>query len=370
MIVLLRTIARRHHEDTIEIVTSRETRFEPLEDVPNIRIRRIRLTGLMEADRLLVGFFYLRKIVREAKADILWSMNLGPYVKMPVPYILSVQNPYQVYPWNYARYHPRSGLSVAFLRLSFRCSLRLSDSVIVQTEIMKNYLHRVRGAPRNILVVPKAVERAIDIQSVPLPSGIQSTLQSGLGYGVFTFLYVATFMPHKNHITLVRAFSLLALKNIRARVIFTVKPQEIMKEGGTMAAELVEKGYIVPVGWVDKPYLRSLYRAADACLMPSMLESLSSAHIEAMKWGKPQIAANLAYAHDICGTAALYADATNVYSWVEQIERLVNDETLRLQLIDAGRKRMNSFPSSWDQVAEHIYQFLKFVRCRQEIKNT
>ena len=63
--------------------------------------------------------------------------------------------------------------------------------------------------------------------------------------------------------------------------------------------------------------------------MPSHLESLSSAHLEAMQWGRPQITADLPYARDLCGPAALYVPVDDWNAWRREIERLRDDEPLR-----------------------------------------
>ncbi len=361
IIILLRTMALSHPEDEIEIVTSPLVPFDELEDVPNIRIRRFRLTGWQEIDRLLLSVFFLPRIVRETRADILWSMNLGSYVKTGIPSVLSMTNAYQLCPWEDSRYHPGSALHVALLRWFFRRSLRIYDAVVVETQLMGDYVRRIQGAPQEICVAPKAVEREIDVRPEPLPPFLQSALERGLERSTFTFLYVSTYMPHKNHVTLIRAFSELARRNVRVRVILTVKPEEILDAGWPETVNLIERGYIVPVGWVAKSYLRSLYAACDACLMPSVLESLSSAHLEAMQWGRPQIIADLLYAHDLCGPAALYAGATDVRAWVGQIERLKSNALLRREIIHAGQVRMNMFPTSWHEASETVHRFLESV---------
>ncbi len=364
IILLLRAMARLHPEDSIEIVTSPSAPFDGLRDVPNIRIRRFRLTGLKEMDRLLLGVFCFPGIARETKADLLWSMNLGPYIKTGIPAVLSMNNPYQVCPWDVSRFHPGNPLRVALLRRFFRRSLRISDAVVVQTHLMGDYVRRIPGAPRKICVAPKSVERAIDVSPEPLPPSLQGALERGLGRGAFTFLYASTFMPHKNHVTLIRAFAELARRNVRVRVILSVEAEAILGAGWPEAADLIEKGYIVPAGWVAKPYLRALYAACDACLMPSVLESLSSAHIEAMRWGRPQITADIPYARDVCGPAALYAPADDARAWVRQIERMMNDGSLRKEMIRAGHERMNRFPASWDDASEIVHRFLEAVRSR------
>jgi glycosyltransferase involved in cell wall biosynthesis len=356
--ILLRTMARHHPEDSIEIITSPSARFPELEEAPNIRVRRVSVTGVQEFDRLLLGIRILPRLLKAAQADVLWSVNLGPYIRTTVPAVLSVNNAYQVYPWHVSRYHPGSRTRVALLRWFFRRSLRLADAVIVQTPVMREYIRKITGAPAGVYVAPKAVEREADIQRKPLPEVLAARLEAGLGRGAFTCLYVSTWMPHKNHITLLRAFSRLAERNIPVRLVLTVTEQEILDSGCSTAASLLESGYVVAAGWVEKAFLHSLYEACDACLIPSHLESLSSAHLEAMQWERPQITADLPYARDLCGPAALYVAVDDWNAWAREIERLRNDERLQRELVTAGSTQMSRYPDSWAEAAETVHRVL------------
>ena len=88
--------------------------------------------------------------------------------------------------------------------------------------------------------------------------------------------------------------------------------------------------------------------------MPSLLESLSSAHIEAMYWKRPQIVADLPYAHDLCGDSALYAPPHDSSAWLSQVERLLADAPLREELVTRGVERLSAFPESWEVMADGI----------------
>jgi glycosyltransferase involved in cell wall biosynthesis len=335
--------------------------LQSLADLPNVDVLSYGGWRRQEIDRAILGFGGLGRIAKERHVDIIWSLNLGSYVKTAVPQILSVNNPHQVYPWQVTRYHPDSRLSVAALRWFFRKSLRVSGGVIVQTPIMSEYVRKVTGAPKHIFVLPKAVESTQDVIPAPMPSATQEILGDGFGEDGFTFLYVATYTPHKNHVTLVKAFDLLACKGVNARVVFTIGDSELLSLGGVRARRLIESGHLVPVGWIKKENLKSLYDACDACLMPSVLESLSSAHLEAMQWGKPQMTTDLPYARDLCGKAALYVSAEDPVDWMAKITEFISDAKLRASLVEAGHKRMKLFPGTWAEAARMAHVFLEEI---------
>jgi glycosyltransferase involved in cell wall biosynthesis len=186
-------------------------------------------------------------------------------------------------------------------------------------------------------------------------------LQSGLGRDTFTFLYVATGEPHKNHKTLLLAMELLRRSGARVRLALSLSEHELLRLGGSSARDLIRSGYVLPLGWVPKEHLRALYDACGACVMPSVLESLSSAHLEAMHWGKPQVCADLPYARDLCGEAASYAAAEDPSQWAAKMQTIVQDEPLRVGLIKAGYERMKDYPATWKEVAQRIRAFLAEV---------
>ncbi|MBH1971466.1 glycosyltransferase family 4 protein [Moraxellaceae bacterium AER2_44_116] len=355
IMLLLQTLSKLYPQDSIIVVCSNKSDLHHLNVFSNIEVISYDAGDLhQEIDRLMLGYVGLKKIASQYKADIVWSLNIGSYVKLDVPHVLSVNNPYQVYPLeDVVQYHPKSRFNLLVLRSFFKKSLCLSDAVIVQTPIMGRYIGQIKDAPTTY-VVPKAVERDEDVRVDPLPEEMKSILENRKGF--FTFLYVSTSSPHKNHKTLIDAFELLANQVVGARVVLTISHDELIKIGGGKAQKLVDDGYVIPIGWVKKQHLRSLYDAVDACLMPSVLESLSSAHLEAMEWGKAQIVADLPYARDLCGGAAVYVAPEFPSKWAETIMEFIPDDTLRQNLVMRGREQMQLFPKTWDEMARQIHK--------------
>jgi glycosyltransferase involved in cell wall biosynthesis len=361
IILLLQALSKQYPKDHIDIVCSPSSDLHSLGELQNVAILDYGKTRHQEVDRAFLGFGNLGKIAQERRADVIWSLNIGSYVRSSIPQVLSVNNPHQVYPWHITRYHPDNRFHVAALRWFFRRSLRVSEGVIVQTPIMGEYVRKISGAPNRIQVVPKAVENDGDFLPQPLPFDLKKNLETNLGKQMFTFLFVSTYVPHKNHKILVESFERLAAEEIPVRVVITLRLDELLAIGGEKARRLVDSRHLVPVGWVKKVYLKSLYDACDACLMPSLLESLSSVHLEAMQWGKPQISADLPYARDLCGHATLYASAENPVDWVVKVKEFTSDATLRMNLVNAGHEQMKRFPATWAEVALKVRTFLEEI---------
>lgn len=361
VILLLRSYALKYPEDRLLIVCSQDSGLTSLKELPNIQFALFDIGTFKEVRRAWLGYFGLNRIAENFQADVVWSLNLGSYVRRRIPNVLSIHNPHQVYPSESTKSHPKSRLTVAMLQFFFRRSLRSADAVIVQTALMGEYARHAPNCPRQVAVIPKSVERSSEVSSECLSGDMERKLVR-IPFRGTTWLYVATAIPHKNHRVLTEAALILKGASSSAhRIVLTISEEEAIARCGPRARELIDAGILVPVGWVAKKHLRALYEACDACVMPSILESLSSAHLEAMEWSRPQIVADLPYARDLCGDAALYVDPHNPGKWVAAMADLSASRELQASLVDKGRKRMELFPRTWDEAATSVRQVLTSV---------
>lgn len=340
--------------DELVVVCSEGSELEQLKYLPNVNFVSVKRGYFPELTRLFLGLYGVKKFAKIHRVDVVWSLNLGSYRRLPVPNVLGVNNAYQVYPWEIYKLHPGSRLRVGLLRFFFRLSLSVSDAVLAQTNLIGSYVKKINTAPESILIVPKAVEGGSEVLPSILPTELAKKIEFSNRNGFRKWLYVATAFPHKNHRVLLEAFSELAKRGAGDCLVLSITQEEAISIGGNKVLDLHESGRIIFAGWVKKQYLRALYDACDACLMPSFIESLSSAHLEAMEWGKPQIVADLPYARDLCGDAAIYVDAENSSLWADAIQKLGDDHSTKKRLIDNGKIIMNNFPRSWSDCARRI----------------
>jgi len=360
--MLLQAYLRRFPEDHITIVCSDKSTLQRLQCESNVDIIRIREGRFKELVRLWLGGVGLNKMAKRTRADIVWSLNLGAYTKSKVPTVLSLNNAHQVYPKEVNATHPGGIFRVLFLRFFFRLSLRAADGIIVQTPLMAKYALALCGEKYPVGIIPKSVEMDHDVTFEELPVFIKNKLDRGSARPKINWLYVATPTPHKNHLVIIRAFEMLRNRGGTHRLVLTIDEETAIRLGGGSVRQLIDDGLLVALGWVNKTHLRSLYAYCDGCVMPSVLESLSSSHLEAMEWKVPQIVADLPYARDLCGDAAVYVNPYDAEQWVGAIEGLSEDQVLRMQLVEEGSKRMRQFPASWIECAERTRVFLSSIR--------
>lgn len=353
---LLEAYCARFPGDEVTVLCVRTSPLRELARLPNCRVEPVSGWVPRETHLLLGDLAVWRR--REA-FDVFWAVNLGCYLRPALPQVLTVNNAYQVSPFSVAALHPRSRLRVAVLRSVFRRALRVSRAAVVQTERMRDLLRQIPGCPERVVVLPKAV--AGERQGPPVALPEEAAAQLARADGVLKLLYVATAMPHKNHAVLAGMMDALRKSGRRVALAVTLSTEQWRAVAGPLAQGLVESGHVLPLGWVPKDALGELYARCDVCVMPSLLESLSSAHIEAMHWRRPQIVADLAYAHDTCGDAALYADPHAPAAWAAAVERLADEPALRESLVARGVQQLAPYPKTWTEMAERVRAVLTEV---------
>jgi glycosyltransferase involved in cell wall biosynthesis len=70
--------------------------------------------------------------------------------------------------------------------------------------------------------------------------------------------------------------------------------------------KLIESGYLRPAGPQFGADLLRLYSETEACVFASFCESFGHPLVEALALDKPLVCADLPYAREICGAAAVY----------------------------------------------------------------
>ncbi len=96
--------------------------------------------------------------------------------------------------------------------------------------------------------------------------------------------------------------------------------------------------------------LAQLYRGAEAFIYPSRYEGFGIPPLEAMSFDCPVACSNSSSIPEVVGNAGAYFDPNDVDSMRTTIENLVLSQSLRKQLVDAGRERLNAF--SWARCSE------------------
>jgi glycosyltransferase involved in cell wall biosynthesis len=346
-------------QDTLSVLCAGGSPLEDLSGYPNTRVRGFKRGRDREVRRLVWALTPGSHSRQGEPVDIILAVNVGKYLRPDVPQVILLNNAYQVYPWAEVRNHTSSVTKLAVLRWFFRRSLSHASGVIVQTPLMARY---VRALAPPFLPIGM-VSKAVDSGDAPGPASPRHEVfpWTTPAEGLFTFFYAASPSPHKNHLTVFSALALMSDRGVPCRLVVTLDAADVRRIGGPAAGSLMRTGRIQAAGWIEPGQLRRAYAECDGCVMPSLLESQSSAYLEAMNWGKPQIVADVPNARDLCREAALYASPEDPADWARKMEILVADSGLRSSLVEAGFGVMQTHPPTWSEAAGRIRAFLESV---------
>lgn len=356
---LLDAFSNLNEDIKLTIVCDSNSKLNELSQKFNVEVIHTEIIFSREITRLYYNLIFLRKIIKKINPDVIWSLNIGPYFYSKKLQILSVNNAFQIYPFDFYKFHPSNKLNFFLLRVFFRISLFFSNTVFTQTSLMSLYIKNIINKP--VSVYSKAVDKSKFLKS----NNIMCKSDT------LNFLYISTFSPHKNHIVLMKVFSKLRLMYIENPKIFKNKKPVLTlsisfdnaKSLTKDVETLVHEGFIKCLGWINNDQISILYEQTDICLMPSFLECLSSSHLEAFAYSKPQIVADVPYAHDLCKNAALYANPSRADEWIENILNLINNPNLCAELVQEGNEIFSKFPTSWDEIAQSIFnEFLIYLK--------
>jgi glycosyltransferase involved in cell wall biosynthesis len=161
--------------------------------------------------------------------------------------------------------------------------------------------------------------------------------------GVPFVLYPAITYAHKNHETLVAAFSLLARDRPDVRLVLTGAegPFETVVRSA-VSAYGVEDAVVRP-GRIPEADLDVLYRHASLVAFPSRYEGFGLPVLEAMARGCPVVASDVAALPGVTGGAAVLVDPLDVGAWARAMADLLDDAGRRTVLARRGVEHAHRF---------------------------
>lgn len=193
-----------------------------------------------------------------------------------------------------------------------------------------------------IVVTPEAVDNKL-LAILPKASKIKSPY----------IFYVGNAHPHKNVEGLIKAF--LELKQTHKGLTLVLSGSD--HYFWQRVKNKFQNPNIVYTGAISDEELVTLYKNAKCFVMPSFEEGFGIPLLEAMACSCPVVSSNSGSLKEVGGNAALYFDPHDIDDMVKKISQVINNEKLRSELIENGKKRVKQF--SWKKLAKQtleVYQ--------------
>lgn len=259
-----------------------------------------------------------------ARKDVLVNLcNLGPLAHSGG---ITMIHDAQIYitPESYSR------AFVAWYRIALPTLGRRSRTVLTVSDYSKRMLvaHGV-ARPERIAVIPNGVDHIL--RSAPDMTAFEKLGLADKGY----VLALAATHAHKNIGLLFGAFR--EMPDLKLVLI-----------GAADKAAFAAKGQIAPdnvvfAGRVTDEEMRGLMERALCFACPSLTEGFGLPPLESMLVGCPAIAAPCGALPEVCGDAALYADAHDPAAWVAAINSLATNADLQAEKAAAGITQASRF---------------------------
>jgi glycosyltransferase involved in cell wall biosynthesis len=97
------------------------------------------------------------------------------------------------------------------------------------------------------------------------------------------------------------------------------------------------------LGRISDEALSFYYRHASLFVYPSLYEGFGLPPIEAMAHGCPVLVSDIEPLREVCGEAACYCNPKDISSIAEGMKTLLEDEVLRLRLVEAGYRQIKNY---------------------------
>ena len=183
----------------------------------------------------------------------------------------------------------------------------------------------------------------------PGPQDLEAARQRLSLPDAFLFYPAATW-PHKNHIGLLEALTILRDTNgLHVTAVFTGAATAHFAEIRRRAAALDLADRVRFLGYVDTLDLQCLYRLCRCVVVPTLFEAASFPLWEAFLAGAPAACSRVTSLPEQAGDAALVFDPEDPREIAGAIAKLWTDEELRDRLAKRGARNVAAF--SWDRTA-------------------
>ena len=182
-------------------------------------------------------------------------------------------------------------------------------------------------------------------------STARAIVEKELGIRCPYILALGATEPRKNTRSIIKVFANLRKykTNINYKLVITGIPERSHRIFQDSINFLGLQGDVILTDFISTRALVALYRCSTIFLYPSLYEGFGIPLLEAMASSTPIITSNITSMPEILGEAGVLVNPTDLMQLERALIKLLNDQSLRQELINKGLKRVKEF--SWRSVA-------------------
>lgn len=220
-----------------------------------------------------------------------------------------------------------------------KVAARKSRLIITPTEFVKNDVVAYTG------ISPDKVRVTLESADLITDPAEELTPLAGKQF----ILYVGRPNPHKNLPRLIEAFTVLKQTHPDLQLVIAGKFDEVYKK---IQQDVAARGIkdVVFTDFISDGALKWLYQNCQAYVFPSLSEGFGLPGLEAMIHGAPVVSSDATCLPEVNGDAAHYFNPMDINDMAKKIADVIDDTTLRNELIAKGKKQVAKF--SWERMAK------------------
>ena len=240
----------------------------------------------------------------------------------------------------------------AYLTTAVPRSIARSDRILADSLSTKRDLMELLNVPgKRISIVPAGVEprfRPIETED----EGELERVRRRYSLDEPFILSLGTLEPRKNYVRLIEACAQLRRRLPSAPSLIIAGGHGWLYEDILAAAKRHGNGSVRSLGFVPDEDLPALYTLAKLFAFPSLYEGFGLPPLEAMACGTPVVCSNRPSLPETVGDAALMVDAEDIEGLAAAMQRALEDEKLRTEMIAKGLAQAKRF--TWKKAAEKL----------------
>jgi len=293
-------------------------------------VYRLPATARTRFSRLWMRRTFLRKIEREARPAVVFTVFGPAYWTSRAPHVVGFAVPAIIYP-EVMPPSQRSAFRRVKRELSYRIKrrfFRAADYWIVETKTVK----------RRLLQVLNVQDRRVFVVQNTHSTLFGEADDQGVDESVRAILVPASYYSHKNLEIIPQVAASLAASH-PVTFMLTIPPTSREWLQIHEAAErLGVSNLVTTTGLVPHARFRELYRRCQLVFLPTLLECSTAVYPESFQAGVPLCTSDRDFARELCGDAAVYVDPLSVQSCASGLRELITKPDLRKELVDRGRR--------------------------------